>query len=139
MKGLFIPDITAEMFRNASLESVEELMAEGRVYDIDYQEPCEDTISKKEVLEYIDKMPSKLTPDGRRMIRRRTLEKYISDMQLVTPQSKMGEWIFFKTAFDKYGCTVKCSSCHKRWKTYDEIRWKEENKFCPNCGERKGE
>lgn len=54
-----------------------------------------------------------------------------------TPKRKVGEWIFFKTTFDKYGCTVKCSSCHKRWKTYDEIRWKEENKFCPNCGEKK--
>ena len=37
MKGLFIPGITAKMFRNASVESVAELMAEGKVYDIDYQ------------------------------------------------------------------------------------------------------
>jgi hypothetical protein len=37
MKGLFIPDITVEMFRNASVESLVELMAEGKVYDIDYQ------------------------------------------------------------------------------------------------------
>lgn len=37
MKGLFIPGITIEMFRNGSLESVAELMAEGKVYDIDYQ------------------------------------------------------------------------------------------------------
>lgn len=37
MKGLFIPGITAKMFKDASLESVEELMAEGKVYDIDYQ------------------------------------------------------------------------------------------------------
>lgn len=37
MKGLFIPGITTEMFRNASLESVAELMAEGKIHDIDYQ------------------------------------------------------------------------------------------------------
>jgi hypothetical protein len=37
MKGLFIPGITAKMFRDASVESVAELMAEGKVYDIDYQ------------------------------------------------------------------------------------------------------
>lgn len=37
MKGLFIPDITAEMFRNGCLESIEALMAEGKIYDIDYE------------------------------------------------------------------------------------------------------
>lgn len=36
MKGLFIPDITAEMFRNGWLESIETLMAEGEIYDIEY-------------------------------------------------------------------------------------------------------
>jgi hypothetical protein len=42
MKGLFIPEITAEEFRNGCLESIETLMAEGEIYDIDYpleQEP----------------------------------------------------------------------------------------------------
>ena len=33
-KGVFIPDITVEMFRNASLESVEDLMASGEMEDI---------------------------------------------------------------------------------------------------------
>lgn len=37
MKGLFIPEITAEMFRNGCLESIEVLMAEGEIYDIDYE------------------------------------------------------------------------------------------------------
>ena len=36
MKGLFIPEITAEMFRNGCLESIEALMAEGEIYDIEY-------------------------------------------------------------------------------------------------------
>lgn len=36
MKGLFIPEITAEIFRNGCLESIEALMAEGEVYDIEY-------------------------------------------------------------------------------------------------------
>lgn len=49
MKGLFIPDITAEMFRNGCLESIEVLMAEGEIYDIEYSpwipiktRPCTD-------------------------------------------------------------------------------------------------
>ena len=37
MKGLFIPEITVEMFRNGCLESIEALMAEGEIYDIDYE------------------------------------------------------------------------------------------------------
>ena len=36
MKGLFIPEITAEMFRSGCLESIETLMAEGEIYDIEY-------------------------------------------------------------------------------------------------------
>ena len=36
MKGLFIPGITAEMFRNGCLEGIEALMAEGEIYDIEY-------------------------------------------------------------------------------------------------------
>lgn len=37
MKGLFIPGITAEMFRSASLEGIEALMAEGEFCDIEYE------------------------------------------------------------------------------------------------------
>ena len=33
-KGIFIPGITVEMFRNASLEGVEELMTSGEIEDI---------------------------------------------------------------------------------------------------------
>ena len=49
MKGLFIPDITAEMFRNGCLESIESLMAEGEIYDIEYNKdphwiPCSERL-----------------------------------------------------------------------------------------------
>lgn len=36
MKGLFIPEITAEMFKNGCLESIDALMADGEIYDIDH-------------------------------------------------------------------------------------------------------
>ena len=36
MKGLFIPEITAKMFRNGCLESIDALMADGEIYDIEY-------------------------------------------------------------------------------------------------------
>lgn len=46
MKGLFIPEITAEMFRNGCLEGIEALMAEGEIYDIDYTGwiPCSERL-----------------------------------------------------------------------------------------------
>lgn len=49
MKGLFIPDITAEMFRNGCLESIEALMAEGKIYDIDYSPwiPCSERLPEE--------------------------------------------------------------------------------------------
>lgn len=37
-KGVFIPDITVEMFRNATLESVEEFMVSGQMEDIEISE-----------------------------------------------------------------------------------------------------
>jgi len=52
MKGLFIPEITAEMFRNGCLESIEALMAEGEIYDIDYDPeqhwiPCSERLPEE--------------------------------------------------------------------------------------------
>ena len=50
MKGLFIPEITAEMFRNGCLESIEALMGEGEIYDIEYSSwiPCSERLPEKE-------------------------------------------------------------------------------------------
>ena len=49
MKGLFIPEITAEMFRNGCLESIERLMAEGEIYDIEYSKwiPCSERLPEE--------------------------------------------------------------------------------------------
>jgi hypothetical protein len=49
MKGLFIPEITAEMFRNGCLESIEALMAEGNIYDVDYSRwiPCTERLPEE--------------------------------------------------------------------------------------------
>lgn len=49
MKGLFIPGITAEMFRNGCYESIEALMAEGEIYDIDYTRwiPCTERLPEE--------------------------------------------------------------------------------------------
>lgn len=102
------------------------------------QEPCEDAVSRYDAVRIVQhnnppKAIQKLrnlppvTPKGV------TLTDFADKCRECGKQEK-SEWVFEKTKFDKYGCTVKCPSCHKKWKTYDEIRWKKENKFCPNCG-----
>lgn len=99
------------------------------------QQSSEDSVSRKAVFETIDDCNSDglkgifcSYDDGERF------KEYIKKLSPVTPTHKVGMWIFTKTIFDKYGSTVECQSCRKKWKTYDEIRWKKENKFCPNCG-----
>lgn len=49
MKGLFIPGITAEMFKSECLESIEALMAVGEIYDIEYQRwiPCSERLPEE--------------------------------------------------------------------------------------------
>lgn len=57
MKGLFIPEITTEMFRNGCLESIESLMAEGEIYDIDYPlEPCDIRGNTNEIITESEKL-----------------------------------------------------------------------------------
>ena len=63
-----------------------------------------DLISRQAVLDYIDKMPSELTANGRRMIRRRTLEEYISDT--IPSVENKGEWIPVSERLPKDGQNV---------------------------------
>ena len=72
-KGVFIPDITVEMFRNASLEGIEDLLASGEMEDISLPSaqpeieerkeesaqnvPNDELISKKAVIDAIFSEP----------------------------------------------------------------------------------
>lgn len=60
MKGLFIQEITAEMFRNGCLESIEALMAEGEIYDIE----CDPSADVAEVVRCKDCKHYDLAPNG---------------------------------------------------------------------------
>ena len=92
------------------------------------REPCEDCISREAVLDLAEK--GLLISNGNY----ESVCKAINDLPSVTLTRKKGKWEFEKTIFDRLGLMVRCPSCRKRWKTYDEIRWKKENRFCPNCG-----
>ena len=87
------------------------------------KEPCEDAISRKSMLDYLNYLHGEM-PE----------EEFVKALPSVTPAHKKWNWIFTKTVLDKYGSTVECPSCHKKWKTYDEIRFEKENRYCPNCG-----
>ena len=90
MKGLFIPEITAEMFRNGCLESIEALMAEGKIYDIDYTRwiPCS------------EKMPKELEPVNITWINHNP-ESYYADIKdkpfTATGVYFNGQWYWWST------------------------------------------
>lgn len=103
MTGLFIPGITAEMFRNGCLESIEALMTKGKIYDIEYpleQEPCEDCISRQEAIDAIDALyldgdsavSFRASAEGDTLIGKYQAITVLDDLQPTTPQPKTG-WI----------------------------------------------
>lgn len=134
MKGLFIPGITAKMFRDASVESVAELMTEGKVYDIDYQEPSEDCIRRAKALKVIKQMD---IPEDMSVFEIKShIGVEISTLPPATPKRKVGEWIKKNNDyFDWYECS-ECgygSDGEMKYNRLCDVR----TKFCPNCGEKK--
>ena len=107
------------------------------------QEPCGDAVSRQQAISAIRNLYPGIPFVKTELNLKKWQEKnkkyfecanIIKALPSVTPTRKKGKWIFEKTIFDKHGVTVKCSCCGKRWKTYDEIRWKKEKKYCENCG-----
>ena len=78
------------------------------------QEPCEDAISRKSMLDYIKYLHGEM-PE----------EEFVKALPSVTPARKKGKWIVLK---DEYGdiCEAICSCCGDN----GNHRWK----YCPNCG-----
>ena len=98
------------------------------------QEPCEDIISRKAVLDYIyNDLGLGDEENGKDVERQMELEisyRYVKSLPYVTPQPKTGHWI--ETDMDIY----ECSECHKG------LALLEKENYCPHCGakmELKGE
>ena len=86
----------------------------------------DDLISRHEVLDYIDKMPSELNQYGHRMIRRIRLTEYISDtLPSVQQAQKVGKLL-------DSGSGVECSECGE-WYSHGYLS-KSVIKYCSNCG-----
>ena len=136
MKGLFIPEITAEMFRNGCLESIEALMAEGEIYDIEYSpQPSKDCISRKAVLDGLASIAkAKAKSDTQKSLMGRVMF-FTEHLPSVTPQPKAeeqpktGHWIEHKHGGIEH---IECSKCKCWFLRKDLIR----NSYCPNCGSR---
>lgn len=97
MKGLFIPEITAEMFKNGCLESIETLMAEGEIYDIEYpleQEPKADgeCISRQAVVNHICRSKDCYRENCKGNIYKRCPDTmWVYDLPFINPQEPKTE------------------------------------------------
>ena len=95
MKGLFIPDITAKMFRNGCIEGIEALMAEGKIYDIDYSPwiPCS------------ERLPDDLEPVNITWVNRNP-EGYYADIKdktfTATAHYFKGRWYWYSSTCQDY-------------------------------------
>ena len=104
------------------------------------QEPCEDCISRTELLSKIDaerKHLLDLKMDGAEHIVVHHARRIIEDMPPVTPQPKVGEWLEKEIHSDKVGewQSARCSVCDK-YHTTPYMYYFSNYKFCPNCGAR---
>ena len=90
MKGIFIPEITVEMFRNGCLESIEILMTEGEIYDIEYDHKSEESdVPDIRVGKWIP--CSERMPDEHEWLGTKKFGTTISDEVYVTFENPKGE------------------------------------------------
>lgn len=99
---------------------------------------CEDAISREQALKEFEKDQYHreycIEHEIDRSISMEMVRIRLHDLPSVQPKQKTGHWIFTKTIFDRYGYTAECSSCHKKWETYDEIAFEKEHNYCFKCG-----
>ena len=70
------------------------------------------------------------------IIRNGILEDNIETMPSVTPQQKMGKWLYFDGSMENYEPTYfyKCSVCRHRSDWYYKFEKTSTPNYCPNCG-----
>lgn len=118
--------------RDTALEQLKELG-----YSLGEKPRKSDLISRAEILDYIDNMPSELNAEGHRMIRRIRLTEYITDA--LPSAERTGHWISDWNKKIKMidGCpdgSCHCSYCGEWLVASDEYAVK--GIYCPNCGAR---
>ena len=139
MKGLFLPEITTEDFRDGCLESIEALIGEGEIYDIDYSEPCEDCISRQALLDATVKKNS--VWNSITNSKGENLEEIVLQLSSVQPKVKTGHWIVdretsrlnirCKQTFDY---SVHCDKCYYPCDYTTDVKGSLPSNYCPDCG-----
>ena len=105
------------------------------------QEPCDDCISRAELLSRIDterKHLLSLKMDGAEHIIVHHARRIIEDMPPVTLQPKIGRWLEKEVNSDKVieeWQSARCSKCNL-YHTTPYSYYFDDYKFCPNCGAR---
>ena len=120
-KGIFIPDITVEMFRNATLESVEELLVSGSMEDIEIPEPQKVAyLCKDKGTEYCHHTTH--------VEQARNFEK-VGPNQWMEKEPKRGTWTeeFDESANPFFQRRWRCSACN-------DYNYYGRPEFCPHCG-----
>lgn len=113
-------------------ESAIEAMEEACRTEASDQESCEDAISRRAVLDTLNKMDSALDEDRTVETYRELLAACYNDLPPVTPAHKTGKWIY-SGSYDKDGMLL-CSNCKHEIDVSEGYF-----KFCPNCGARMGD
>ena len=80
------------------------------------QEPCEDAISRKAMLDYLKYLHGEMSE-----------EEFIKELPSVTPARKKGKWIY-SGSYDEVGMLF-CSKCKHEIDVSEGYF-----KYCPNCG-----
>lgn len=110
-------------------------------YRKEHGKPCEDCISREVLLKSIEE-PMNWTDSEAEIQEQRDYENFVAlvnSMSPVTPQPKIGRWIFCEGIKGKDN-VEKCSCCQSHWKeaviyrndTQEYLRLR--LKYCPNCG-----
>ena len=145
MKGLFIPDITAEMFRNGCFESIEVLMAEGEIYDIEYpsaqleREPMGEMMTFPDTWEEYEEFygfndNKEIYTNGSRLIPSFRVKQWLDHIASAQPERKTGKWIP-----DEIAAYDMPKGEPRGWVPWlcSECGWcvgKHQTAFCPSCG-----
>lgn len=101
------------------------------------QQPCDDCISRENILDYIAKLLSGYLYEEERE-RLEDFTAYIAEMPSVIPQRPNGKWNFIGDQM------FECSSCKRAYtqNQFEELRIYTTDdllpKYCPNCGSYNG-
>ena len=122
-------DVKAKNFRISRFftKSAIEAMEESCRMRVSERESCEDAISRRAVVNTLDKMDSVLDEDRTVETYRELLAACYNDLPPVTPAHKTGKWIY-SGSYDKDGMLL-CSNCKHEIDVSEGYF-----KFCPNCG-----